>query len=208
MSPDNALRSDRPRRVVLAGFFQTEAEARDMAHALDDLSLANERDSIPWSVEERRHRVFLTGNRLHPFPAHLPELPLQRWPPRIELVQRALERVRELDTNRVVFDSLHLNPPLDEAHVRELEARSGITLPEEYRLFLSRVGNGGHFGGTRYMTLDEVLEHNSAPVLSSPLPAELRDLTEPQFAPPRPPAGSSGFLVPRSLVFFAKTPAS
>ena len=45
-----------------------------------------------------------------------------------------------------------------------------------YRLFLSKIGNGGQLGVMRYMTLDEVLARNTASVWALPLPAELRDI--------------------------------
>ena len=79
--------------------------------------------------------------------------------------------MHELAPNCGVGRPIQLNPPLDEAHVREAEARSGITLPDDYRLFLSKIGNGGQIGVIRYMTLDEVLAANSASVWSEPLQA-------------------------------------
>lgn len=36
-----------------------------------------------------------------------------------------------------------LNPPLSDAEMRTFEAEHGIQLPEEYRLFLREIGNGG-----------------------------------------------------------------
>jgi hypothetical protein len=160
----------------LAGFFEAEADARAMTEALQDLFVFNESDCVLLSPEKRRYRVFLTGGPGRAVPAHLPPLPLRRWPTWLELAERALAWVREHDHEGVLDSDIHFNPPLDEGHIREREARSGITLPDDYRLFLSKIGNGGQLGVMRYMTLDEVLAHNTASVWALPLPAELRDI--------------------------------
>jgi hypothetical protein len=59
----------------------------------------------------------------------------------------ALELLKRKDRRWRIFGSaLHryqLAPPLPVAEVEAFEKKYGITLPEDYRYFISQVGNGG-----------------------------------------------------------------
>ena len=65
----------------------------------------------------------------------------------IDELAETLRQLRTEDTRLRVFGSpahgYHLNPPLSEDEIQAFEADHGIRLPEEYRLFLRVVGNGG-----------------------------------------------------------------
>lgn len=66
---------------------------------------------------------------------------------RIDQLADMLQRLRAEDAGLRVFGApshkYHLNPRLTEPEIRQFEADHGITLPEDYRLFLQRIGNGG-----------------------------------------------------------------
>jgi hypothetical protein len=58
-----------------------------------------------------------------------------------------LRRLRAVDTGFRVFGSeehrYELGPVLSESHLAAFETANGVRLPEDYRRFLSEVGNGG-----------------------------------------------------------------
>jgi hypothetical protein len=56
-------------------------------------------------------------------------------PSTAERIDRIARKVRER--------GLHLGPPLDETALADFESGRGVTLPEGFRAFLQRVGNGG-----------------------------------------------------------------
>lgn len=68
-------------------------------------------------------------------------------------IRAALERLRDANPAPTIFGAgLHgfvLNPPLSERDVASFEATHRISLPSDYRQFLTEVGNGGagpHYG--------------------------------------------------------------
>jgi hypothetical protein len=67
--------------------------------------------------------------------------------PFIEAVKRCTARLRQLDARRVVFGSSQhkyaFAAPLSEQSVLEYEAWHGVSLPLEYRAFITGIGNGG-----------------------------------------------------------------
>jgi hypothetical protein len=64
-----------------------------------------------------------------------------------ESVPTKLARLRELDPGLWVFGaSTHrhrLAPPVSPAEIERIEARLGIELPDDYRTFVTTIGNGG-----------------------------------------------------------------
>lgn len=70
--------------------------------------------------------------------------------PRSEVSQRILSglgELRRLDKRLNLFGAdghkYHLNPPLSEQALQQFEAQHHVRLPDDYRLFLLEVGNGG-----------------------------------------------------------------
>lgn len=65
----------------------------------------------------------------------------------IERIKTKIGQLREMDKNYQIFGShIHqykLNPVLTLTQISEFEKRFQVNLPEEYKLFLSQVGNGG-----------------------------------------------------------------
>lgn len=64
-----------------------------------------------------------------------------------EKVERILEKAREIDSKLEMFGvenhQYKLNPPVPEAFVRDVEEKCGFTLPQDYRRFITQVGDGG-----------------------------------------------------------------
>jgi uncharacterized protein (TIGR02996 family) len=67
--------------------------------------------------------------------------------PGFDVIRKRLEELERLDTNRAVFASdshqYRLNPPLPVKRVKQIEARIGCRLPEQYRLFVTELADGG-----------------------------------------------------------------
>jgi hypothetical protein len=65
----------------------------------------------------------------------------------LETIDRKVHRPRQLDTTFEVFGSenhpYQLNPPLRPEDVDALERRHRFSLPDEYRAFITQIGNGG-----------------------------------------------------------------
>jgi len=64
-----------------------------------------------------------------------------------EFIRRSLERLRTHDPECSLFGAVRheyqLNPPLAESSVVAIERQYGMHLPDDYRAFLTTVGNGG-----------------------------------------------------------------
>lgn len=62
-------------------------------------------------------------------------------------IVRMLADLKRRDRKHRVFGSAahdyKLNPPVPTSVIEEFEARNGITLPDDYRTFLTEIGNGG-----------------------------------------------------------------
>lgn len=104
---------------------------------------------------------------------------------------RMVERLRELDTQRVVFGAskhrYQFNPPLAIEQVEAFEQRYNITLPTPYRRFITEVGNVG--AGPYYGVMPLEFE---APYLLQPFPStepfELSDDDDDRWDDPIPGA--------------------
>ncbi len=64
-----------------------------------------------------------------------------------EKVEKILDKAREIDSKLEMFGAekhrYKLNPPVPEAFVRDVEKKCGFTLPNDYRRFITQVGDGG-----------------------------------------------------------------
>ena len=62
-------------------------------------------------------------------------------------IEKLLEKAREIDSGFELFGAkahqYRLGPPVPEEFVRDVEEKCGFTLPEDYRRFITRVGDGG-----------------------------------------------------------------
>jgi hypothetical protein len=66
---------------------------------------------------------------------------------KFDAINRDLQRLRESKKALSVFGAeshgYRVNPPLSEAEIIAFEAKHDVQLPDDYRQFLMRVGNGG-----------------------------------------------------------------
>jgi hypothetical protein len=83
-------------------------------------------------------------------------------PDKFDILIQDLERVRASGTKFGVFGeeghNYELHPPLSNEEVSEFEVEHGVRLPEDYRQFLTRVGNGGagpHYGLFKLGEIDD-----------------------------------------------------
>ncbi len=119
----------------------------------------------------------------------------------------ALDRVRGLLARMDEWPEPFVpNPPLTEGRVAAWEAGKGVSLPDEYRLFLAEVGDGGRIAG--YSCDFEILPlvrtyHGPGLALATPFPVTQALLSErlaegrPIFAPVFPelaPLWDTGWL--------------
>ena len=83
----------------------------------------------------------------------------------------SLRRLRQSDKSFRVFGSsshrYHLQPKLSEAQLKRFEQTHQIRLPEDYRLFLQHIGNGGAGPFYGLQPLDEAAKYGD---LSKPFP--------------------------------------
>jgi len=65
----------------------------------------------------------------------------------IETIKEKLARLKKIDSDLLIFGAdshkYNLNPVLSEDEVSAFEQRHNIHLPEEYRLFITQIGDGG-----------------------------------------------------------------
>lgn len=65
----------------------------------------------------------------------------------LKRIQSKIEQLRQLDKNLTLFGSnrhkYNLNPKLSEDTLLNFEKTHNITLPEDYKEFLTKIGNGG-----------------------------------------------------------------
>lgn len=165
-----------PRRLHLVGRFLAEEEARELAAALGELGIEHERDTSPGP--QPLHRVHVAERAGPPLREHFQALPVERWPPWIELVKRDLARLWALDPNAQATRHIQLAPPLGEAQVRALEQQHQVTLPASYRRFVTEVGDGGQFHVTWLSPLAAALASCSPARWAEPLAVDAQLPTE------------------------------
>jgi hypothetical protein len=105
-----------------------------------------------------------------------------------------LDRLNRLDRGRRIFASFkhqyRLNPPLPEGRVQKIEKLIRVTLPEQYRRFVTEFADGG--AGPKYgilplqRLLDRAFPRRLLQSLASPFPASrsVRKMREVGFDPP------------------------
>jgi hypothetical protein len=102
-------------------------------------------------------------------------------PDKFDILIQHLEHVRASGSSFGIFGedshSYELNPTLSEGAMSGFEAQHGIRLPEDYRQFLTRVGNGGagpYYGLFRLGEMDDGFDYGPwgdfVGRLSSPFP--------------------------------------
>src|SRR3954454_16307446 len=118
-------------------------------------------------------------------------------------VLRLLGELDRRDPRRKVFGSgghdYKLNPPLPTSVIEAFEERHGVSLPEDYRHFLSEIGNGGdgpHYGRLTFCEDEDGRDWGGGGVVGDPgklfphtvawtLPASFWDC-EPDWPPGTP----------------------
>lgn len=65
----------------------------------------------------------------------------------VDLVRAGIAELAALDPNRTLFGArshdYRFAPTIDEATLASFEEKAGVRLPEDYRDFITRIGNGG-----------------------------------------------------------------
>lgn len=108
----------------------------------------------------------------------------------LERITEKLRRAREQGARPFGVDGhrWRMNPPMPPDAVAAAEARLGVTFPEEYRAFLTRVGDGGAGPAYGLFTLEKGLWEaeiwNDPDVLRIPFPhvADYNPETDPEVA--------------------------
>src|SRR5215218_4625213 len=97
---------------------------------------------------------------------------------RTSRIQQKLTRLRSIDREQRIFGAdyhqYELAPPTSEQQIRLFESTHGIELPEDYRAFLTEIGNGGAGPYYGLLPLDNTISEWSlredAQYLSKPFP--------------------------------------
>lgn len=106
------------------------------------------------------------------------------WERRFALA-RIQAKIARLNPNHTFLEMLRAfgrptqpEPTLSEARLLAFEAEYRVTLPEEYRLFLREVGNGGLGPGTGMPRLSDAVDRSPSLDLATPFPFSLRQYRE------------------------------
>ncbi len=98
-------------------------------------------------------------------------------------MRRKVEELQRLDKAREVFASdrhqYRLNPPLDVKRIKEIEARLGCQLPEQYRRFITEFADGGAGPDHGIIPLESLLQTRNDPKslesLATPFPVPVTE---------------------------------
>ena len=73
------------------------------------------------------------------------------------IIQHTLETVEVLQ-RKLIHSSVKLNPPLDWGRAEQMARYRNISLPFDYLVLLTQLGNGGTIGSERFFSLEESLQ--------------------------------------------------
>ncbi|WPC40108.1 SMI1/KNR4 family protein [Clostridium sp. JS66] len=80
-----------------------------------------------------------------------------------DYIKDLLNKASDYDAERKIFGSrkhqYKLNPIISEEEVKNFEKEHQITLPEEYRFFLTKIGNGGAGPDYGIFPLEDIMEN-------------------------------------------------
>jgi uncharacterized protein (TIGR02996 family) len=128
-----------------------------------------------------RRRPALEGRKRALWDAHREGL--SGWERRFALarIQSKVARIPETappEPGHHIRSPLHPNPTLNEAELLAFEAEYRVTLPDEYRLFLCEVGNGGMGPGKGLLRLADAVDRSPSRDLDTPFPFSIRQYRE------------------------------
>jgi hypothetical protein len=131
---------------------------------------------------EERHRAALEERKRVQWAIHRDGL--IGWERRFALA-RIQAKIARLNPNHTFLEMLRAfgrptqrEPTLSEARLLAFEAEYRVTLPEEYRLFLREVGNGGLGPGTGMPRISDAVDRSPLLDLATPFPFSLRQYRE------------------------------
>jgi hypothetical protein len=154
----------------VAGLFTDLSDAGELMRYLGYLGIKHHLHST-----NNQHRVFVYGHDVHVVRNHFGELPIKSTPAIWEQLELVLARAKFF-----VDDAFPLREPPNDLESQvwsALEHAVGWLIPQFYCRFLMHIGNGGVWNSaTRYMGYEEVLQHNNAQSVNTPLPKYLQEL--------------------------------